>query len=66
MSLASRILFLILAPLTLVIGFLVTFSLMSGKISPSELFTKIEIFTNLYLLLGIFLFFKEHFLRIYM
>ncbi|NIM47314.1 MAG: hypothetical protein GTN40_04115 [Candidatus Aenigmarchaeota archaeon] len=52
MSLASRLLVLILASLTLLIGFLVTFSLMSGKLSPSQLFTKIEISTDLYLLFG--------------
>jgi predicted MFS family arabinose efflux permease len=74
MSLASRLLVLILASFTLVIGFFVTFSLISGKESPFELFTKIEILKNLYLLFGIlliigiiifgvFLFFKEHFLR---
>jgi len=55
MSLTSKLLVLILVSLTLLIGFLVTFSLISGKLSPSELFTKIEISTDLYLLFGILL-----------
>ena len=55
MGLSSRLLVLVLASLTLLIGFFVTFSLTSGKISPSELFTKIEISTDLYLWFGVVL-----------
>jgi len=55
MGLASRLLVLILASVTLLIGFFVTLSLKSGETSPSELFTKIEISTDLYLWFGVVL-----------
>ncbi len=43
---------IILASLLLLTGFLVTFSLMSGKMKPFDLFPKIEALTNNYLLMG--------------
>jgi len=55
MTLASRMIVLILISLTVLIGFFVTFSLISGKLSYPELFTKIEISTDSYLLFGILL-----------
>jgi len=58
MGLGSKLLVLILIFFTLIIGFFVTFSLISDKITPSELFTKIEkieISTDLYMLFGIIL-----------
>jgi hypothetical protein len=55
MNLASRSLVLILISLTLLIGFFVTFSLISGKMKYSDIFTKIETGMDWYLWLGIFI-----------
>ena len=72
MGLASKFMFLVLGFITLLLGLLVTFYLISGKLSPSDLFGKIKITVDMYfwfgvfLLIGItffaiFLFFKEKF-----
>jgi hypothetical protein len=73
MNLATYFSVIILASVLLLTGFLVTFSLISGKLRPFDLFPKIETLTNNYLLMGVivlaaiiifgtFLFLKEKFL----
>ena len=44
---------MILIPVTILIGFIVTFSLISGKQKPFDLFDNIKSFMNNYLLIGI-------------
>ena len=56
MGLASKLTLMIIAPITILIGFIVTFSLISGKEKPFDLFSKVEILTNNYLLIGVFIF----------
>jgi uncharacterized BrkB/YihY/UPF0761 family membrane protein len=73
MGLTSKLMLSILVPITVLIGFIVTFSLISGKQKPFDLFSKIDAFMNNYFLIGIiilaviltfgfFLFLKEKFL----
>ena len=52
MGLASRFVIMILVPVTILIGFIVTFSLMSGKEKPFDLFESVKILTNNYLIIG--------------
>jgi hypothetical protein len=52
MGLASRFVLLIIIPITILIGFTITFSLISGEQKPFDLFNKVEILTNNYLLIG--------------
>jgi len=44
---------MILIPVTILIGFIVTFSLMSGKQQPLDLLGNIKSFMNNYLLIGV-------------
>jgi len=53
MGLASKFMISILIPIVILIGFLVTFSLISGKQKPFDLFSKVEMLTSNYLLIGV-------------
>lgn len=55
MSLWSRFALLIIVPIVILIAFTVTFSLISGKLEPFDLFSKIDILTNNYLMVGVFI-----------
>lgn len=55
MGIASRFMLMIIAPITIMIGFLVTFSFIGGKLNPFDLFDKIKTLTGDYLLIGVFI-----------
>ncbi len=55
MGLASRFMLMIVVPITILIGFSVTFSFIGGKLNPFDLFDKIKTLTGDYLLIGVFI-----------
>jgi uncharacterized BrkB/YihY/UPF0761 family membrane protein len=55
MGLASRFMLMIIVPITILIGFSVTFSFIGGKLNPFDLFDKIKTLTGNYLLIGVFI-----------
>ncbi len=55
MGLASRFMLMIIVPITIMIGFSVTFSFTGGKLNPFDLFDKIKTLTGNYLLIGVFI-----------
>jgi len=52
MGLASRFMLMIIAPITILIGFIITFSLINGKQKPLDLLNNVEALTTNYLLMG--------------
>lgn len=55
MGLASKFMLMIIVPITILIAFSITFSLISGKEKPFDLFNKVEYLTGNYLLMGVFI-----------
>lgn len=55
MGLASRFMLMIIVPITIMIGFSVTFSFIGGKLNSFDLFDKIKALTGDYLLIGVFI-----------
>jgi len=55
MGLGSKFMLMILVPTVIIIGFSVTFSIISGNLKPFDILSKIELFTNNYLLIGVFI-----------
>jgi uncharacterized BrkB/YihY/UPF0761 family membrane protein len=55
MGLGSKLMLMILVPITIMIGFSVAFSFMSGKLKPFDLFDYVKTLTGDYLLIGVFI-----------
>ncbi|OGI11960.1 hypothetical protein A3K64_00615 [Candidatus Micrarchaeota archaeon RBG_16_36_9] len=53
MGLGTRFILMILIPIVILIGFTATFSLIGGQQNPLELFNKVDILTNNYLMIGV-------------
>jgi hypothetical protein len=55
MGLGSKFMLMILVPIVIIIGFSVTFSFISGKLKPFDLFGYVKTLTGDYLLIGVFI-----------
>jgi len=55
MGLGSKLMLMILVPITIMIGFSVAFSFMSGKLKPFDLFDYVNVIKGDYILIGVFI-----------